>query len=267
MALKSSDRFGAVVSKIVIHTAEGATTKESLYRYFDQPNVQASSHVGIDAGGVADWVPRGRAAWTLRNGNRTSVNAELCGFARWSRQQWLSTRTVDGCKNPRQMIRNTAAWIVREARALGIPLHRLSVTEWRQGKKGYADHDTYTKATGDGSHWDVGKGFPWDVLAADIKEITTPQGEEDVNLNDKLSPAKMADGKEYALTVGDALHGMVQYIAGQSGAGDLTAHPQGQYVGRVLSLAEIKADVDSLTQKVDAILSKLNESGGPINGS
>lgn len=266
MTLKSSSRNGAKITKIVGHTAEGARTKESLFRYFDQPDVMASSHSGIDADGVAYWVPRARAAWTLRNGNPYSVNAEICGFARWTRAQWLSTGTVDGCKNPRKMIRNFAAWIVGEAKALGIPLHRLSVSEWRQGNKGYADHDTYTKATGDGSHWDVGKGFPWDVLAVDITALTAPQKDDEVNLNDKLPPVKMSDGKEYVLTVGDALHGMVPYIAGQTGAGDLSAHPPGSYVSRVLSLDEIKADVNALTTKVDAILSKLSESGGPIGG-
>jgi hypothetical protein len=188
MALKSSSRNGAKVTKIVGHTAEGARTKESLYRYFDQPSVMASSHSGIDADGVADWVPRSRAAWTLRNGNPYSVNAEICGFARWTRAQWLSTGIVDGCKNPRQMIRNFAAWIVREARALGIPLHRLSVAEWRAGKAGYGDHDDYTDATGDGTHWDMGEGFPWDVLASDIKAITTPQ-------EDDMTPKEFMDAK------------------------------------------------------------------------
>lgn len=266
MALKSSSRNGRRVSKIVVHTAEGARTKESLYRYFDQPDVQASSHVGIDAGGVATWIDRSRAAWTLRNGNPYSVNAEICGFSRWSRQQWLSTGTVDGCRNPRQMIRNTAAWIVREAKALGLPLHRLSVTEWRQGKDGYADHDTYTKATLDGSHWDVGKGFPWDVLAADIRELTTPQGEDDMSLDDNLPPIKMSDGTEYVIKVRDVIHGLGQYIAGNNGAGELVAHPQGQYVGRIISIRELAEDVEEMKGKLDAILSKLNESGGPIGG-
>lgn len=267
MALKSSSRNGVRVTKIVGHTAEGARTKESLYRYFDQPDVRASSHVGIDADGVADWVPRSRAAWTLRNGNAYSVNAELCFFAKATRAEWLSTGTVYGCVNPRKMIRNFAAWIVREAKALGIPLHRLSVAEWRAGKAGYGDHDDYTDATGDGTHWDMGENFPWDVLAADIRALTTSQGEDEMSLDDNLPPIKLADGQMHTLKVRDALHGMLQYIAGQSGAGDLAAHPPGQYVSRIISIAEIEEKVDDLTEKVDAILAKLNESGGPINGS
>lgn len=173
MALKSSSRNGVQVIWIVAHTAEGATVKESLYRYFSRPDVQASSHVGIDADGIADWVSRDRAAWTLRGGNPRSVNAEICFFAKATRAQWLSTETVFGCENPRQMIRNLAAWIVREAGALGIPLRKLTVDQVRgRVAAGYLDHDDYTDATGDGSHWDVGENFPWDVLAADIREIT-----------------------------------------------------------------------------------------------
>lgn len=175
MALKSSSRNGTKVIWIVAHTAEGATTKESLFRYFSRADVQASSHVGIDADGIADWVDRDRAAWTLRNGNPRSVNAELCFFAKATRAQWLSTTPVFGCANPRQMIRNLAWWIVREATHLGIPLRKLTVDQVRgRVAAGYIDHDDYTDATGDGTHWDVGDNFPWDVLAADIGEITAP---------------------------------------------------------------------------------------------
>lgn len=259
MTLKSSSRNGRRVTKIVGHTAEGATTKESLYRYFDQPSVMASSHVGIDAGGVADWVPRSRAAWTLRNGNPYSVNAEICFFAKATRAQWLSTGTVFGCRNPRQMIRNFAAWIVRESRALGIPLHRLSVSEWRAGRSGYGDHDDYTDATGDGSHWDMGENFPWDVLASDIREIISPQEDDDMSLDDNLPPIKMADGNEYVFKVRDVLHGLAQYIAGNNGAGELVAHPSGQYLSRILAADSIREDLATLKAKYDALETRVND--------
>lgn len=262
MALKSSSRNGAVITKIVAHTAQGARTKESLYRYFDQPDVMASSHVGIDAGGVATWIDRSRAAWTLRNGNPYSVNAEICGFAEWTRAQWLSTGTVDGCVNPRRMIRNLAAWIVREARALGIPLVRLTVADWRAGRRGYADHYTYTKATLDGSHWDVGDGFPWDVLAADIRAITTPQ-------EDDMVPKEMLDyrpGSDWYTvfddwadapgSVGHFFRGLGQHMKATR-----------EYVDTLeASIAAIRAENDALEKRVNdiyagvsQILDKLNE--------
>src|SRR5688572_27967017 len=116
MSYGSSYRGGAVVKLVVLHTAEGARTKESLASFFWNNN-NASSHVGIDAGGILDMVPRHLAAWTLGNGNPTSVNAEICGFARWSRDQWLSTGVVDGCNNPRRMVWLAAQWAKRECEA------------------------------------------------------------------------------------------------------------------------------------------------------
>lgn len=226
MTLKSSSRNGVTVIWIVAHTAEGSTTKESLYRYFNQQDIMASSHVGIDAEGIADWVDRGRAAWTLRNGNPRSVNAELCGFARWNRAQWLSTDTVDSCKNPRQMIRNLAWWIVREARHFGIPLRKLTVDQVRgRVAAGYIDHDDYTDATQDGTHWDVGENFPWDVLAADIAAIVAPDpnpSEDDMpSLKDLLDERVGEDGDDALLsyrakpgTFGHFLLGQRQYVRG-----------------------------------------------------
>jgi len=43
-----SSRLGAVPRLIVLHTAEGARTIESLGDYFANPATKASSHVGAD---------------------------------------------------------------------------------------------------------------------------------------------------------------------------------------------------------------------------
>lgn len=179
MALPSSDRRGARVIWIAIHSAEGARTKEDLYAFFNR-NQNASSHVGIDGRGIADWVPRERYAWTLLNGNPISVNAELCAFARWTRAQWLSTGWVDGCYNPREIVRNTARWVLREAKALGIPLQYIGTDGVRARRAGVIIHWDYSKGTGNGDHWDTGNNFPFDVMFQDIRTLqggTTPAPE------------------------------------------------------------------------------------------
>lgn len=169
MALPRSSRNGRKAKWVVGHTAEGSRTKESLYDFFNR-NQNASSHVGIDGNGIADWVPREYAAWTLLNGNPISVNAELCGFARWTRAQWLSTGWVDGCWNPRAMVRNFALWAKRECEALGIPKRYIGTDGVRRGESGIIMHWDYSKGTGDGDHWDMGYNFPWDVFFADMNE-------------------------------------------------------------------------------------------------
>ncbi|MGM1064866.1 peptidoglycan recognition protein family protein [Saccharothrix sp. Mg75] len=166
-AYGSNSRNGAKVRLVVAHTAEGARTRGDLAAFFDG-NDNASSHAVIDAGGVLDLVDRSRAAWTLGSGNPISVNAEMCAFARWTRAQWLSESPVDGCANPRQIVRNFAAWAARECDALGIPKRVLTVEQVRAGQAGICDHRTYNRAYGAGDHWDVGDGFPWDVFTNDL---------------------------------------------------------------------------------------------------
>lgn len=165
--LPSSSRNGARVIWVTLHTAEGSRRAIDLFNFFNA-NQNASSHVGIDGSGYYDWVGRDRAAWTLLNGNPVSVNAELCGFARWSREQWLSTGVVDGVVNPRAMVRNAALWAQRECEALGIPKQYIGVDGVRARRAGVIIHWDYSRGTGDGDHWDTGSGFPWDVFFADM---------------------------------------------------------------------------------------------------
>lgn len=181
----SSSRNGAAVRLIAIHTAEGARTKEALGNYFNG-GVQASSHVGIDAGGVQSYVDYGRAAWTLRSGNPVSENAELCAFARWTREQWLGNATVDGCANPRQILANAASWTRQRCDARGIPKVKLSPAEVRAGKRGVIGHIDWTLGMNDGSHTDPGNGFPWDVFMA-LVNGSTPIEEDDVSWTENMT--------------------------------------------------------------------------------
>lgn len=177
MAIGSSSRGGARVIWVCIHTAEGARTAASLRDYFARTG-SASSHVTIDDDHTLELVPRSRAAWTLRNGNSRSVNAELCAFAGWTRAEWLSRGTVDGCANPRAIVSRAAAWARRECNALGIPKVKLSPADVRAGKAGIIGHHDYTLGARDGSHWDPGPNFPWDVFMAEVRR-SGPSGEDD----------------------------------------------------------------------------------------
>src|SRR5215471_18591769 len=80
-----SSRGGATVRLIVVHTAEGATTIESLGSFFASPSSGVSSQVGIDdkAGVVGEYVKRGSKSWTQAEFNPVATSAELCGFAKW----------------------------------------------------------------------------------------------------------------------------------------------------------------------------------------
>src|SRR5215468_9679281 len=84
-----SSREGAGVRIIVLHTAEGATSIESLGHFF-QGNVEASSHVGADDKKmtIGEFVHRDNKAWAVSSFNPVSVNIELCAFAAWTTAEW-----------------------------------------------------------------------------------------------------------------------------------------------------------------------------------
>lgn len=160
-----SARGKAPVRLIIIHTAEGARTVTSLGNYFASAAIQASSHVGIDDTGVEQYVPYTEAAWTSRAANPISDNAELCGFAAWTRGQWLNEH--------HPMLERTAAWIRERCLARGIPIRKLTPAQVGSGMAGVCGHVDWTVGMKDGSHTDPGPGFPWDVVM-DLAGAGTP---------------------------------------------------------------------------------------------
>lgn len=150
-----SSRGGAAVRLIVLHTAEGATTIESLGSYFANPASGVSSHVGIDdtPGTVGEYVRREGKAWTAANANPVAVQAELCAFAAWSAAEWQQHPT---------MLANTAAWIAEEAAAFAIPLTKLTAGDAQGSGRGVCQHNDL--GSWGGGHWDCGPAFPIDQV-------------------------------------------------------------------------------------------------------
>jgi hypothetical protein len=143
------------VRLVVIHSAEGARTVESLGRYF-QSGVPASSHVGIDNNRIEQYVYYDRMSWTLLNGNPISDNAELCAFARWTRAEWFQNQ---------RMLDLAAQWIADRCKARGIPIRKLSPVQIDAGMSGVIGHADWTYSRiGDGDHTDPGPNFPWDYV-------------------------------------------------------------------------------------------------------
>jgi hypothetical protein len=166
-----STRGGSGIRCIVLHTAEGALSYQSLGNYFASPASSVSSHVGIDdtPGTVGEYVARAAKAWTQGNANPYCVSAELCAFAAWTPADWAG--------HP-QMLANAAAWVAEEAAALGIPIRALSASEAQGGASGVCQH--VDLGAWGGNHWDCGPNFPMDqVLAMAGGATTTPQPEED----------------------------------------------------------------------------------------
>jgi hypothetical protein len=146
-----SSRGATKVRLIVLHTAEGATTIESLGAFFANPAAGVSSHTGIDdqPGVCGEYVRRDGKAWTQGDANPYSVATELCGFAAWDNAEWQRHPT---------MLANCAAWIAEEAAAFKIPIVGLTAAQAQAGAAGVCQHADLGAAGG--GHWDCGPGFP-----------------------------------------------------------------------------------------------------------
>ena len=169
-----SSRGGATVTTIVVHTAEGATTYQSLGAWFQNPQAQVSSHVGIDdtPNTVGEYVRRDGKAWTQANANPWSVSAELCAFAAWDNATWQS--------HP-QMLANCAAWMAEEAAYFNIPLVILSDAQAQDpAQRGVCQHINLG-AMG-GGHVDCGPNFPLaqvlEMAQGNIRPEPAPPEEE-----------------------------------------------------------------------------------------
>jgi len=161
-----SSRGGSSVRLIVVHTAEGARTIESLGNFFASSSAQVSSHTGIDdkRGKIGEYVKRPNKAWTASEFNPVAIQTELCGFASWSTNEWRN--------NHDNMLRNCADWIAEEAKYYGLPITQLSASQAQGSGRGVCGHNELG-ARG-GGHWDPGPGFPWDYVL-DLARGSSPE--------------------------------------------------------------------------------------------
>ena len=164
-----SSRGGTKVRLVVVHTAEGALTYQSLGSFFANPASGVSSQTGIDdtPGVIGEYVTRTAKPWTQGNANPYSTATELCAFAAWERTEWLRHDI---------MLDNCRQWIAEECAHFGIPRVKLSAAEAQGGAAGVCGHVDLGQAGG--GHWDPGPGFPWDVVLGGATPTPTPEPEE-----------------------------------------------------------------------------------------
>lgn len=174
-----SSRGGRTVRLIAIHTAEGALTAQALGNYFAQPSSQVSAHVGIDDSTLIQYVDYANATWTMLDANPIADQAELCGFAAWTRDTWFQHRG---------MLDQAAAWIRARCLARGVPIVKLTPSQVGAGQAGVCGHWDWTLGTGQGTHTDPGSAFPWDyVMNLAAHPVAPPvSDDEESDMVDKI---------------------------------------------------------------------------------
>jgi hypothetical protein len=215
------------VRLVVLHTAEGARTYQSLGSYFQSPSAGVSSHTGIDdtPGVIGEYVRRSDKAWTQGNANPYSIAAELCAFAAWSPAEWQLHQT---------MLANCAQWVAEECARFNIPIRRLSAAQAQGGQSGVCQHVDLGAAGG--GHWDCGPGFPMDqVIAMAAGGAVAPSTDSE---DKEMVICSTPSGKGYICVKPDGsvfAYGDAQYKGGANKAPGLSAGDKitdASYVGQ-----------------------------------
>ena len=169
---KNNSARNTKVDTWLIHTQEGGggnAAAENLAKWFQNAN-EVSYHYTISQasdGGVTvvDCVDTDRASWSVLSANGRSINLCFAGSrASWTRQQWLAQgNAID-----------VAAYLaVQDCRKYGIPTTVIA-PPYTGRIPGISDHRYVTKVLGDGTHTDVGDGFPWDIFTAAVQKYANP---------------------------------------------------------------------------------------------
>ena len=145
---------GSGVRLIVLHTAEGSTSYQSLGAYFASSSSGVSSHVGIDdtPGRIGVYVAREYKAWTQGNANPYSVAAELCAFAAWGPDEWAA-------HFPGHAVQHRGVGRRGGRRLRASPSSPSPPTRPRGGLPGCANTPT-SSAARRRTHWDCGPHMP-----------------------------------------------------------------------------------------------------------
>ncbi|MBC7630323.1 N-acetylmuramoyl-L-alanine amidase [Aeromicrobium sp.] len=235
---------------ILIHTAQGARTDESLASFTSRSSSAVGYHYLFDDDSETLTIYESSQSWSALGANAFGVHLCTTGFAEWSRAEWLSHDF---------MLRTLAARISEIARRRGIPLRRPSDAEIRNHVAGVIGHGDYARATGDGDHTDPGPNFPWDYVLGLAAGVTTNPTEvddltpdQDRILRDTLSTAQssatissevrnwIVDPNRGVLKQLGVISGVVSALtAAQSGVSDQAALEAAAERGAKAAIAEI----------------------------
>ena len=143
------------VDWLVLHTAEGAISEVNLGGFFSR-NSAGSSQAGIgQRGGYASYVNYADTCWAGPPLNQEADHLEICGFAKWTRAEWLRQKP---------MLETVAEWIAWRCAVRSIPIRY--VARPTAGTSGVTGHVDINRVYHDSDHWDPGPNFPWDTVIA-----------------------------------------------------------------------------------------------------
>ena len=230
-----------------LHTQEGGggdSAAENLAKWFQNAN-GVSYHYALSQasdGGVTvvDCVDTDLASWSVLSANGRSINLCFAGSrSAWTRNDWLvkAGKAID-----------VAAYLaVQDARKYGFSIQVIR-PPYTARIPGISDHRYVTKVLGDGTHTDLGDGFPWDIFAERVLYWASPATPPTPELpGTKQFPGDWTD-RDIA----------VESLRQQRGV-DLDGWPQLGGRTQVDYLAHLGQKVDSLAAMVTALVDVLTD--------
>ncbi len=157
---------GRAIDLVVLHTVEGDPdtaapgdiAAENVARYCARRPEKVSAHLFIDDDSIVRGVLDKDVAYAAPKANHNGIQIEQCGYARWTRDQWLNDHLGTLCL--------TARTLVHYYRRHSIPIAFVDADGLRRGHRGVTTHHEVTKAWGKSNHTDPGPGYPLhDVIA------------------------------------------------------------------------------------------------------
>ena len=163
----SGSRTAKSIRLVVIHSAEAAdsfgadTSAEGVANYFARQSTKASTQLAVDRDSCVRMVPDLVIPWGARGANSDGLHIEICGYAKWSKEEWLERET---------MLRRAAWKAAKWCWQYGIPARWVNDKQLANGtSRGLTTHAQVNRVFKGGTHWDPGGGFP---KAAFIKWVS-----------------------------------------------------------------------------------------------
>jgi hypothetical protein len=172
-----------------------------LGAWFQNPSAQCSSHHGADnyePSVFGAYVYENYGAWTQGNANPYCLSIELCGYAEWSRSEWLNNYPV--------LVDNAAEWLRYVVDKYNIPWVLLNDSEAQDpNRRGIVQH--VNLGNWGSGHWDCGRDtFPIDVILEKAMSGSqpTPPKPEPITVEDDIMvviPPADIDSKPFDISL------------------------------------------------------------------
>jgi N-acetyl-anhydromuramyl-L-alanine amidase AmpD len=177
------------VQLIVMHTTQGNVSDmsaENGANYSAERTDGTSAHYYCDSNSIVHCVRTADVAHTARSeGNKRGIHYELCTKAESSSSTWANAYHT-------AMLQRAAKQCAKDAKKWNIPVRHVTVSQLKDGEKGFCSHHDITLAFRQSTHTDPGPNFPW------TRFLTMVQNEMDGIDMDEKTIAQAVASKFYA---------------------------------------------------------------------